>query len=348
MPGAFVRSFLVHACALATCLICLSGLPASAASLLRSPPGEPRLHLLDPAAVRPLLALRPVGEAAADGQADSVDPPGRDDAAREPSYLWAGIFSAGVLTYNAVKSFTDMPQGGFHLADEGWFGRDTYAGGADKVSHFTAFVITSRELAFLYEHVGFTKTQAVLGGFAVSSLGGLVNELGDGTNRFGFSYEDLTMDVVGAGAAALNRWYGTEDLIGFRFGAVPGPKPPHDPDSDGFGKDYSNEIYTADLLFDGVARRLGQPRILRFLLASLTYGTRGYPYGYPDQRQQLVGFEVGLSFAPILDALRVRRDTWWGITAHILLDNLRVPYTQVGFRCDVHGSGCHVVNADGY
>ncbi len=287
------------------------------------------------------------------------DRPGTDDssgragaeragAVRRPSLLWAGVFSAGAVGYNAVKSFTDEPRGGFRFADEGWFGRSTYAGGADKASHVVAFAITSRELAGVYEHLGFSKQQSVVGGFAVSVLGGLVNELGDGTNRFGFSYEDLVMDVVGAGAAALNNISGTEDLFGIRFGVVPGPKPGRDPDSTGFGKDYSKEIYAVDLQLGGVARRLGTLWPLRLLLLSTTYGVRGYPYGSSRQREQLLGFEVGLNVAEVLYACNVRRDTWWGIAAHVLLDNFRIPYTQVGFRYDLHRGTFHLVNAHGY
>ena len=47
---------------------------------------------------------------------------------------------------------------------------------------------------------------------------------------------------------------------------------------------------------------------------------------------------MGLDFKQILDDLNVRRDKWWGYGLHVVFDNIRVPYTAVGFRYDVnHG-----------
>jgi len=75
--------------------------------------------------------------------------------------------------------------------------------------------------------------------------------------------------------------------------------------------DYSNEIYTADLKIAGLLRRYGpdagvgyylaQPA--RYLLLSLTYGTKGYPYSEPDFRQRQIGIEVGLNLWEPLAAL---------------------------------------------
>ena len=270
-------------------------------------------------------------------------------AETQPSLLAGALMTAGVIVYNAANSFPDHHEPGFHFANEGWFAEDSYVGGADKVGHFVKFGILARELTIGFEYFGYSQPFSILAGFAVSSFGGLVNEIGDGTNRYGFSYEDLVMDVLGAGAVSLVSLTRTEDLFGFRFGVVPGPSLPDDPSSDGFGKDYSRDIYTADLLLTGLIRRT-IPALwpLRFLLVSVTYGSRGYPYSAQDVRQRLVGFEVGLNFGEILYAFKVEQDTWWGVLAHGLLDNFRIPFTQAGFRCDLNHGGCFAVNADGY
>jgi hypothetical protein len=266
-----------------------------------------------------------------------------------PSLLAGALLSTFVVAYSAANSFPDHHRPGFHFANEGWFGEDTYVGGADKTSHFLKFEIIARGLTVGYEYFGFPQLQSAIAGAIVSSLGGLVNEIGDGTNRYGFSYEDLVMDVGGAGAAAAVILTGTDDLIGFRVGLVPGPSLPEDPDSDGFGKDYSREIYTADLLLTGVIRRTGARSLwpLRFLLLSCTYGTRGYPYSAPDVRQRLVGLEVGLNLAEILYALKVQQDTWWGVVAHLVFDNFRFPFTQAGFRYDLNHGKWYAVNVNG-
>jgi uncharacterized protein YfiM (DUF2279 family) len=257
-----------------------------------------------------------------------------------PNVLWAAIISTGIVGGMAINSLTDGDLRSYHFANEGWFGENTYVGGGDKASHFVSFEIIAREVDITFRYLGFSQRQSEIGGFVVSSLAGLTNELCDGANKYGFSYEDLIMDVLGAGTAVATSVTGTRDLFGFRFGLLPGPVPPTDPDNDGTGRDYSHEIYTADLKLGGMARRLGiSDRLVRFLLASTTYGVSGYPYGSPEQRERLVGFEVGLNFQEILFALDVDQETWWGIVAHALFDNFRIPYTQLGFRYGLnHGN----------
>lgn len=154
-------------------------------------------------------------------------------------------------------------------------------------------------------------------GLAVSTTAGLVTEPGDGTTFWGFSYEDLLMDVLGAGTAALIATTRTEDLFGFRRGFIPdsggGPCCLRDPRG---SRDYSNEIYTADLKLAGLARRTGVAiGPLRYLLFSVTYGSSGYSGVDPNRRERLVGFEGGLNFEEILNDVGVRRDTWWGTSS---------------------------------
>jgi hypothetical protein len=308
-------------------------------SLLRAIDGRPK----------PCLAVLTQSEAAttAGGEAEpevAVEAPAIPVAAEDEgvqprlNLLWAGLISAGIVGGTAVNSFTDDYQGGFHVTNEGWFAEDAYVGGADKASHFVSYEIIARELATAYEYLGFERKYSLLGGFGVASLAGLVNEIGDGTNKYGFSYQDLLMDMFGAGTSVLVAATHTRDLFGFRFGLLPGPAPPRE--TNGVGRDYSHEIYTADLKFAGVVRRLGLTFWpARFLLASTTYGVQGYPYGAPSQRERLVGFEIGLNFEEMLYALDVTQDTWWGIGVHILFDNFRIPYTAIGFRYDLnHGN----------
>lgn len=234
-----------------------------------------------------------------------------------------------------MNALLDNPASGFNVAHEGWFGEHTYVGGADKVSHFVSFEILARELEAAYGFLGFSAERSRLAGCAVSMLAGLTVELGDGTNKYGFAYEDLVMDALGVGTAYLTSVTNTRDLVGFRVGKVPGPVPPRA--VDGLGRDYSYEIYTADLKLAGIARRLGvEIGPARFLLASITYGVKGYPYGALDQRERQLGFEVGLNFGEMLEAVHVHRDTWWGLVSHVLIDNFRIPYTAGGFRYDLN------------
>jgi len=256
----------------------------------------------------------------------------------EPRRLLAALLSVGVIAGSAANSFTEAGHTDFHFTQEGFFGEHTYAGGADKASHFVDYAILSKELGKAYTLLGYDRTTSILLGFGVATATGLMTEIGDGTTFFGFSYEDLLMDTLGAGTAAVVAATRTEDLFGFRRGFL---LPPSGRATccqvPGKGDDWSNSIQTADLKLAGVARRLGIPSgPFRYLLLSATYGTKGYPSGAPELRERQVGIEIGLNFEQILDDLRVTRRTWWGYALHVVFDNVRVPFTAVGYRFDLN------------
>lgn len=172
-------------------------------------------------------------------------------------------------------------------------------------------------------------------GAGVAFLAGLTNEFGDGTNKYGFSYEDLLADTLGAGAALAAAHYGLDDVIGFRAGWVPAPEVP-DPLED-VGKDYSHEIYTGDLKIAGLSRRLClRPGPARFLLVSVTYGVKGYPQAAPEVRERQIGIEIGLHLTEILRAVGVPQNRWWQRVLFVVLDSIRFPYTAVGCQFDVN------------
>src|SRR5262245_11066931 len=118
-------------------------------------------------------------------------------------WLLASLVSVGVIAGGSMSTFLETPRQSFHWASEGFFGRDTYAGGADKASHFVDYAIVTKELANLYGVMGFSRGESILMAAGVATVTGLVFEIGDGTNVYGFSWEDLTMDALGVGVAAV-------------------------------------------------------------------------------------------------------------------------------------------------
>jgi hypothetical protein len=136
----------------------------------------------------------------------------------EPNHALTALFSVGVIAGAAANSFHESPHQSFHFTNEGFFGQNTYAGGADKASHFVDYAILSKELKNVYQLLGYDRTTSIWLGWGVATAAGLMTEICDGTTFFGFSYEDLVMDTVGATAAAIVAATRTEDLIGFRHG----------------------------------------------------------------------------------------------------------------------------------
>jgi predicted lipoprotein DUF2279 len=86
----------------------------------------------------------------------------------------------------------------FHVGHEGYFGRNTYAGGADKVSHFVFNGIAQHALQKLYEDLGHPPSDARWLAFGATVVGGLIVETGDGFKYGGFSWEDISANTAGA------------------------------------------------------------------------------------------------------------------------------------------------------
>ncbi len=276
---------------------------------------------------------------AAVAAAVAQEPLGPSLAPAAPTKTLAQLVTAGVLLGSAASALQEGFDTGFvpfHADNENWFGKHTYSGGADKASHFVMYNGLTRELHIAFRRMHYSDESAYRMAVATSLATGLITELGNGLGQGpGFSYEDLIANSLGIGTAVFVAKHGLDDVVGFRFGPVPAPLPTPCCPRDEIGKDYSAEIYTGDLKIAGVARRLGfDPGPARFLLLSMTYGSKGYDTSLPEYHQQQIGIEIGVNFPEILTALGVEDTTWWGRTLFIVFNFLRVPYTQIGYRYD--------------
>jgi len=260
-----------------------------------------------------------------------------EPVAVRPKYIGIGVVSAGAIAGSYLNASTDGPRHDFHFTNEGYFGRNTYVGGGDKASHFVSYYSVARLMTSVYEAFDLAEDSSYELASATSFAAGLATELGDGTNKYGFSHEDLVIDTAGAATAFVLARYRLNDLIGFRAGIVPAPDTPDPYEGTGTGKDYSKEIYTADLKLAGLSRRIDRRfGPARFLLISMTYGVKGYPYAVASLRERQVGLEVGLNVAEIARAVGVPQNRWWGRIALTILDVIRIPYTAVGIRYDIN------------
>jgi hypothetical protein len=266
---------------------------------------------------------------------------------RAPRRTMSALLTAGVLAGSAVSVlWSGHEHTGFNFANERWFGEASYAGGADKASHFVFYNGLSRGLGVAYQDLGYAKDKAVTMAFATAVAAGLIVEIGDGLTVFGFAWEDFAMDTLGAGAAALITHYDMDDTIGFRFGTVSAEQPDPCCRTPGIGKDYSEEIYTADLKLVGFARRLNlRPGPARFLLVSMSYGSKGYRYSPPDFRQRNIGIELGLNIPEILTVAGVPDNKWWGQLIYGFFNFFRVPFTSIGVYYDLNQGQWHGPNA---
>ncbi len=279
-------------------------------------------------------------------ESDAPPAPVAPDAPPAPQRLFDSkttLFSAGVLVATPILGYLtwwkDDWSGHFNVADEGWFGEETYAGGADKASHITFSYMFALAFQSAYRSLGKTPAEARALAFGLTVLSGLLIEVGDGFSRYGFSWEDATANAIGAGIATFVDAYRLKDTFGLRFGWVPNSIPPPCCRYPGSGTDYSGELFAADLKLAGFLPRVGvPPGLFRFLLVGMTYSSKGYRHSPPEYRQRQLGFEVGLALTPILRAVGVPDTRWWGKALLVFFEYFRVPYTAFGWQYDLnHG-----------
>ena len=254
------------------------------------------------------------------------------------------VVTAGVVVIAPVIGYfawwKDSSRSSFEFANERWFQRDTYAGGADKASHIFLGYISTLTLQGIYRSLDKSPAEARGLALGVMVFTGALIEIGDGFSKYGFSWEDITANAIGATlATGLDAW-GLKDTVGLRFGYVKALIPDACCRYGGYGDDYSKEIYSADLKLAGFLPRVGvKPGPARFLLLSVTYGSKGYRYSAAPLRQRNVGIGVGLNLREVLLAVGVPERKWWGKALLAIGTYFRFPYTSFGWHYDLnHGT----------
>lgn len=248
------------------------------------------------------------------------------------------VLGAPVIGYFAW--WRTSSRSNFEFANERWFQRDTYAGGADKASHIFLGYISTLALQGIYRSLDKTPAEARSLAFGVMVLTGVLIEVGDGFSQYRFSWEDITANTIGALlGTGIDAW-GLKDTVGLRFGYVKALIPDACCRYGGYGDDYSKEIYSADLKLAGFLPRLGvRPGPARFFLLSVTYGSKGYRYSAEPVRERNVGVEIGLNLREVLLAVGVPEKPWWGKVLLGIATYFRFPYTSFGWHYDLnHGT----------
>ncbi|MEZ5451006.1 MAG: DUF2279 domain-containing protein, partial [Thiolinea sp.] len=123
--------------------------------------------------------------------------PEREDriVARDFGFASAAFTAWGVSKWDWFKHSPKFKQ-------EGWFGADTHAGGADKLGHLYMSYLLSEGMLwdFKRNEVSNPEDKAALASLAAMTL----IEVGDATSsKYGFSGEDWLADAIGVGA----QWY---------------------------------------------------------------------------------------------------------------------------------------------
>ena len=216
----------------------------------------------------------------------------------------------------------------FHFEDEGWFGKDTYSLGMDKLGHAYASYLYAE---YFNQRISHSRSNAEGAGITSGLLAfgvQAVVEVTDGfSSVYGFSKNDLIANGVGASLSMLRSTVpGFAEKIDFRM--------EYDPWVNGVStfspyNDYSNQKYLLALKLSGFEQFEDSP--LRFVELHAGYFARGFgAKGEPAiaelRREPYVA--IGMNLAELFNVAPVR-NTLPAQVARRAFEYIQVPGTYV-------------------
>jgi hypothetical protein len=232
----------------------------------------------------------------------------------QPGLGWGLVAAlyAGMFTYTYFDWYAGTPSSRFRFVDEGLLGRNTYAGGMDKVGHAYVNVLLVRGASQLLDESYALRNRWARTLLAAGLSMGFYTyvEIGDGTHAgFGFSATDLLADAVGVALGSLLELCASCDrLVDFKWGYVPSATFAARP-SLAFAEDYNGQRYALTVNLDPLRKALGVPdSILELpgLYVGAAFSVRGYEPA-PDafRHEQTLSLVVG--FKPSRLVARARQ-----------------------------------------
>jgi Predicted periplasmic lipoprotein (DUF2279) len=254
---------------------------------------------------------------------------------RVPRWKNAAVIGGIGLTvgiYGANSWWEEGLSGSFRTEDEGWFGKNSYAGGADKVGHAYFTYTGARLLSRGFEALGNDPGHSLRLG-VWTSLGVMTGvEVADGfSKRFHFSVEDAVANAAGALFAFLaERDPRLDALLDFRLLYRRSNDARRVGEEDPIA-DYSGQTFLLALKADGVPR-LREVPLLRYLELQVGYNTRGYEPndGVPIDPHRRIYYGVGVNLSRLLSDTVFRGDLKGGRIQRgtdTVLEYLQVPGT---------------------
>ena len=223
---------------------------------------------------------------------------------------------AAVFAYGLWK--WDYGQNSFETVDEGWFGRTTEYGGADKLGHFWSSYAISHIFSYFYRRWGYTDKEANLYG-ALSNLGfETFMEIADGFSPSQkFSWQDMTMNILGSGIGYVwGRYPKLAKKIDFRIEYTPY----FDSRDTEFSTKYDRQTFVIALKADGFD--FIKNKYLKYLEFQVGYNARGYEdyeEGVRDDRRRTIYVGIGFNVSRLIQKVVNTR----------IFDYVQIPYTSV-------------------
>jgi hypothetical protein len=284
----------------------------------------------------------------ADTLGTPTDPTATAAAPRRRDHRLASAAALGGLylgfsTWAYFAWYRNQPSlGNFEWGLDGYFGRNTYAGGADKVGHAWANLVLARASSGVLRWGGWDRTTAAILGSSLAWSLFLFVEVRDGY-YYRFSPGDAVFNTAGALlAAAFEIHPRLDELFDFRVAYAPSPEylglwrgeyhGSKKGNSLNIAEDYSGQTYVAALHLGALPWPASTPRAARTALDHLdlavAFETRRYkpdavPGTVPTQELYL---GIALNLQHVLDRTTRGRPRTIG---RAIVEHLVPPYTTL-------------------
>lgn len=215
---------------------------------------------------------------------------------KDVRYKTAGIIAASTLAvglYGNAKWWNEGFNGEFKAGNEGWFGKNTYAGGADKLGHFYVNYTSTRLFTRAFEWAGNSQSDALtLAAWTMAGTYTAVEVIDGFSKEWSFSKEDAVMNLLGVGAALLlEKKPELDRLVDLRLQYWPSAD--NDRQFEPFG-DYSGQTYLIVLKANGMPA-FQNHSLMRYVEFAAGYNARGFSKNPVEEDNRSRNLYVGLS-----------------------------------------------------
>ena len=230
-----------------------------------------------------------------------------------------GIILAGAIFWNYSERWT----GEFGIENEGWFGKESNNGGADKLGHAYTWCLLTRGLIHNYERHGFSRKSSAFWGFTIPAFNGIIIEILDGYTDYNASTEDILFNLMGSGLGAylyLNPKL--DELIHFDWSYLPSSDFTKNIKKD-FTTDYAGQVFTLEINGKGVRKILkyDQSSPIDYFQMGFSYYTRGYSGELNTNKERFTGITLGINLQEFFKV---------GSPTRTFVKYFKIPYSFTG------------------